>query len=124
MPQYLVAIHHPDNYDPSLEAEAMMPDIRALNEEMVAAGARFFAGGLESPSHAKSLRKQPNGNVSITDGPYLEAKEHIGGFWILECADTDEALAWGRKAVVACRAPVEVRAFLKMRPKASSTGTS
>jgi hypothetical protein len=49
--------------------------------------------------------------VLITDGPYLEAKEHIGGFWILEAADLDEALAWGRKAVVACRAPVEVREF-------------
>jgi hypothetical protein len=116
MPQYLVAIQHPENYDPSLEGEAMIRDIGALNQEMDAAGARFFAGGLESASHAKSLRKQPGGNVSITDGPYLEAKEHIGGFWILECADMDEALAWARKAVVACRVPVEVRAFLKMRP--------
>jgi hypothetical protein len=116
MPQYLVAIHHPENYDPSLEGEAMIRDIGALNEEMDAAGARFFAGGLESASHAKSLRKQPDGKVSITDGPYIETKEHIGGFWILQCADMDEALAWGRKAVVACRAPVEVRAFLKIRP--------
>ena len=94
----------------------MIRDIGALNEEMDAAGARFFAGGLESASHAKSLRKQLDGKVSITDGPYLEAKEHIGGFWILECADMDEALAWGRKAVVACRVPVEVRAFHKIRP--------
>ena len=117
MPQYLVAIQHPENYDPSLEGEAMIRDIGALNEEMDAAGARFFAGGLESPSHAKSLRKQPDGNVSITDGPYLEAKEHIGGFWILQCADMDEAMAWGRKAIVACRVPVEVRAFLRVRPK-------
>jgi hypothetical protein len=116
MPQYLVAIQHPENYDPSLEGEAMIRDIGALNQEMDAAGARFFAGGMESASHAKSLRKQPDGNVSITDGPYLEAKEHIGGFWILECADMDEALAWGRKAVVACRVPVEVRAFLRIRP--------
>lgn len=116
MPQYLVAIQHPENYDPSLEGEAMIREIGALNKEMDAAGARLFAGGLESASQAKSLRKQPGGNVSITDGPYLEAKEHIGGFWILESADMDEALAWGRKAVVACRAPVEVRAFLKMRP--------
>src|SRR5271170_5318057 len=112
MPQYLVAIHHPDNYDPSTEGEAMVRDIDVLNEEMEAAGARFFAGGLSSASNAKSLRKQPNGEVLMTDGPYLEAKEHIGGFWILEAADMDKALAWGRKAVVACRAPVEVRAFL------------
>ena len=117
MPQYLVAIQHPNNYDPSLEGEAMIRDIGALNEEMDAAGARFFAGGLEPASKAKSLRKQPGGEVVITDGPYLEAKEHVGGFWILEAADMDEALAWGRKAVVACRVPVEVRAFLRIRPK-------
>jgi len=120
MPQFLVAIQHPENYDPSLEGEAMIRDISALNEEMNAAGSRFFAGGLESASRAKSLRKQPDGNVSITDGPYLEAKEYIGGFWILECADMDEALAWGRKAVVACRVPVEVRAFLKIPPNTKS----
>ena len=116
MPQYLVAIQHPINYDPSLEGEAMIRDIGALNDEMDAAGARVFAGGLESTSLAKSLYKKPDGNVSITDGPYLEAKEYIGGFWILQCADMNEALAWGRKAVVACRVPVEVRAFIKIRP--------
>ena len=116
MPQYLVAIQHPENYDPSLEGEAMIRDIGALNKEMDAAGARFFAGGLESARRAKSLRKQPDGNVSITDGPYLEAKEYIGGFWILQCADMDEALAWAHKAVVACRVPVEVRAFLENPP--------
>ena len=120
MSQYLIAIQHPENYDPSLEGEAMMRDIGALNKEMDTAGARFFAGGLESASQAKSLRKQPDGNVTVTDGPYLEAKEHIGGFWILECADMDEALAWGRKAVVACRVPVEVRAFLRIRPNVKS----
>jgi hypothetical protein len=119
MPQFLVAIQHPNNYDPSLEGEAMIRDIGALNEEMDAAGARFFAGGLEPAAKAKSLRKQPGGEVVITDGPYLETKEHIGGFWILEAADLDEALAWGRKAVVACRVPVEVRAFLKIRPNRS-----
>jgi hypothetical protein len=116
MPQYLVAIQHPENYDASLEGEAMIRDIGALNKEMDAAGARFFAGGLEAPARAKSLRKQPGGEVVITDGPYLETKEHVGGFWILEAADMDEALAWGRKAVAACRVPVEVRAFLKIRP--------
>lgn len=119
MPQFLVAIQHPDNYDSSLEGEAMMREIGALNEAMQAAGARLFAGGLEPAAKAKSLRKQPGGDVIITDGPYLETKEHIGGFWILEAADMDEALAWARKAVVACRVPVEVRAFLKARPKKS-----
>ena len=112
MPQYLVAIHHPDGYDGSLEGEAMMRDIDVLNEEMEAAGARIFAGGLSGNSSARTLRAKPDGKVRITDGPYLETKEHVGGFWILKAANLDEALAWGRKAVVACRAPVEVRPFL------------
>jgi len=116
MPQFLVAIQHPENYDPSLEGEAMIREIGALNQEMEAAGARLFAAGLESAGKAKSLRKQPDGKIAVTDGPYLETKEHIGGFWILKCADMDEALAWARKAVVACRVPVEVRAFLRVRP--------
>jgi len=117
MPQYLVAIHHPDNFDPSTVTEETIRDIGALNKEMMAAGVRFFAGGLQPETKAKSLRAQPNGQVLITDGPYLEAKEHVGGFWILEVADLDEALAWGRKAVVACRTPVEVRPFFEMPPQ-------
>ena len=89
----------------------MERDIDVLNEEMIAKGVRIFAGGLRPASSAKSLRAQPDGKVLITDGPYLETKEHIGGFWVLEAADLNEALEWGRKAVVACRAPVEVRPF-------------
>ncbi len=106
MPQYLVTIYLPDNYDPSSVDEAMVRDIHALNEEMIAAGVRKFACGLGS---THSLRPQPNGDVLITDGPYLETKEHIGGFSILETADLDEALAWARKGAKACRAPGEVR---------------
>ena len=111
MTQYLVAIHHPYDYDPSTEGESMQRDIQALNVEMKAAGVRIFAGGLRPAGSAKSLRAQPKGEVLVTDGPYLETKEHIGGFWILEAANLEEALAWGRKATVACRAPVEVRPF-------------
>jgi hypothetical protein len=111
MPQYLVAIHHPDNFDSSTESVATVRAIDALNEEMAAARVVVFVGGLNPVREAKSLRAQPDGKVLTTDGPYLETKEHIGGFWVLEVADLDEALAWGRKAVVACRAPVEVRAF-------------
>jgi hypothetical protein len=109
MPKYWVAIHLPDNYVPSPEDEAMQRDIYALNKEMIAAGVRIFACGLSPASNAKSLRAQPDGGVLITDGPYMEAKEHVGGFSILECADMDEALAWARKGVIACRAPGEVR---------------
>ncbi len=112
MPHYMVAIHHPDGYDGSLEGEAMMRDIDVLNEEMAAAGARIFAAGLTAARAAKSLRAQPGGKVLVTDGPYLETKEHTGGFWLLKCANMDEAVAWGRKAVAACRASVEVREFL------------
>jgi hypothetical protein len=112
MTQYLVAIHHPDDDDPSFaKDEAMDRDIDVLNAEMEAAGIRVFLGGLLPASSAKSLRSQPDGKVLIIDGPYLETKEHIGGFWVLEAANMDEALAWGRKAAVACRAPVEVRPF-------------
>jgi len=112
MTQYWVAIHHPDGYDPSVaENEAMSRDIDALNDEMKTAGVRVFVGGLRPASSAKSLRTQPNGQVLITDGPYLETTEHVGGFWVLEAADLNEALTWGRKAAVACRVPVEVRPF-------------
>lgn len=111
MARYLVAIYHPHDYDPSTEGEAMSRDIDALNEEMEAARVRIFAGGLSPARGARSLRAQPGGTVLVTDGPFIEAKEHIGGFWVLEAADLDEAVAWGRKAAVACRAPVEVRAF-------------
>lgn len=111
MTQYLVAIHLPDDYDPSTEDDATRDDIDALNNEMIAAGIRVFVGGLQPASKAKSVRVKPGGKVLITDGPYTEAKEHIGGFWVLEAADLEEALAWGRKAAFACRAPVEVRPF-------------
>ena len=114
MTQYLVAIHHPDDYDPSKETKEMERDIDVLNEEMVAAGVRVFVGGLQSARKAKSLRARPKNEVLVTDGPYLETKEHIGGFWVLECASLDEAVEWGRKAVIACRAPVEVRPFHAM----------
>jgi hypothetical protein len=112
MPQYLVAIYHPENYDPSVEGETMMEEIHALNREMIAACARKFACGLSPAADARTLRKQPGGKVSVSDGPYIETKEYIGGFWVLEAADLDKAIAWGQKAVVACRASVEVRPML------------
>jgi hypothetical protein len=111
MTQYLVAIHHPDDFDPSTVDDTTIRDIDALNEEMAAARVTIFVGGSTAASNARSLRAQPDGQVLVTDGPYLETKEHIGGFWVLEAANLDAALAWGRKAAVACRAPVEVRPF-------------
>jgi len=111
MSQFLVAIHHPNNFQSSDESEATVCAIDALNEEMAAARVVVFLGGLNPIGKAKSLRAQPDGKVVTTDGPYLETKEHIGGFWVLEVADMEAALAWGRKAVIACGTPVEVREF-------------
>ena len=112
MPQYLVAVYHPDNYDPSVESEAMIEEIHALNRELIAAGARKFACGLSPAGNAKSLRVKPDGKVLVTDGPFTETKEHMGGFWILEAADLDGAMAWAMKGAVACRASGEVREIL------------
>ena len=106
MPQYLVSGYLPDNFDPSTQDEATIEAIHAVNREMIAAGVRKFAGGL---GKAHTLRAQPNGELLLTDGPYLETKEHVGGLWILECDDIDEALAWARKGAKACRTAIEVR---------------
>jgi len=111
MTQYLVAIHHPDDFEPHSEGEATQRDISRLNEEMNAGGVVVFVGGLAPVKEAVSVRRQGGGELLVTDGPYLETKEHIGGFWVLDVATQEEALAWGRKAALACRAPVEVRAF-------------
>ena len=114
MPQYLVCNYLPDDFDPSTVTEATIEAIHALNREIVAAGAEKFACGLSPASNAKSLRKQPDGKVSVTDGLYIETKEHIGGLMILEAANLDEALAWARKGLVAGvgEGAVEVREIL------------
>ena len=108
MPQYLLASYLPDDFDPSTITEETVEAIHALNREIVAAGAEKFACGLSPASNAKSLRKQPNGKVVVTDGPYIETKEHVGGLMILEAANLDEALAWARKGLVAGGSSVEV----------------
>ena len=111
MPQYLVSGYLPDNFDPSAMDEAMVEEIHALNREMIAAGVRKFACGLGS---TRTLRAQPNGEVLVSDGPYLEAKEHVGGLSILETANLDEALAWARKSAKFGGAAVEVREIFFM----------
>jgi len=112
MPQYLVCNYLPDNFDPSTVTETMMEEIHALNREMIAAGVRKFACGISPARNAKTLRKQTDGKVLVTDGPYTETKEHMGGFWILEAANLDEALAWAKKGAIACNVPGEVRELL------------
>jgi hypothetical protein len=102
MPQYLLSVYHPDNYKPSSEDAAMIEEIHALNREMIAAGVRIFAGGLSPASNAKLQRAQTDGGVLITDGPYLETKEHLGvfGYW--------KPLTWTRRWRGRARAPSPV----------------
>jgi hypothetical protein len=112
MPQYLVCNYMPDDFDPSTVTEAMIEEIHALNREMIAAGVRKFACGISPAADSKTVRKQSDGKVLVTDGPYIETKEHMGGFWILEAANMDEALAWARKGSISCDAVGEVRELL------------
>jgi hypothetical protein len=112
MPQYLVANYLPDDFDPSTVTEAMIEEINALNRQLIAAGVRKFACGISPASNAKTVRKQRDGTVVVTDGPFTETKEHMGGFWILEAANLDEALAWARKGAISCDAAGEVRELL------------
>ena len=106
MPHYLIAGYLPTDFDPSTVTEAQVGEIHALNRDMVRAGVRRFAGGLGA---AHTLRPQPNGDVLITDGPFLETKEQVGGLTIVEVADLNEALAWARRGAKVGGATVEVR---------------
>jgi hypothetical protein len=120
MPQYLVANYMPDNFDPSFVTKAMMEEIHALNREMIAAGVRKFACGISPAGSAKTLRAQPDGKVLVTDGPYTETKEHMGGFWILECANIDEALGMGEEGCHRLRCGRRgARASILPRPEGS-----
>lgn len=112
MTQYWVAVHRPNGYDhAALLDEVARRDIDAVNDEMKAAGVRVFVGGLRATSCSKSVRPQSNGDVIVSEGPYVATTDYVDGFWVLQCANLDEALGWGRKAALACRASVEVRPF-------------
>jgi hypothetical protein len=111
MKRYLLTIHQPDGPPPpSVRLDVIMRDVNALVGEMKAAGALLFNGGLYPPSTATVLRPQ-DGEVLMTDGPFVEGKEHIGGLFIVQVPDLDAALAWGRKAARAITLPIEVRPF-------------
>jgi hypothetical protein len=107
--KFLFSAHLPDDFDPSTQDEQVGRDIHAFNAELEAAGAMFFAGGLAPASMTKTVRPQPDGEVLFTDGPYLETKEHLGGFLIIDVASMDEALEWARKGARVARMPFEVR---------------
>jgi hypothetical protein len=111
MTQYLLSVYHPEGEIPPPDVlEKTMRDVDELNQELKAAGAWVFAVGLHPSSTATVVRLE-DGDVLTTDGPFAEGKEHIGGFWVIDAADLDSALAWGRKATRACTQPVEVRPF-------------
>jgi hypothetical protein len=112
MKQYLLAVHdtHGRPRPPMDEMQQMFDDVEKVNQEMRAQGAWVFGGGLTDPSDATVVRAE-RGEVMLTDGPYVETKEQIGGFWVIRAQDLDEALAWAGKASTACRGPVEVRPF-------------
>lgn len=109
MAQYLLSIYQPDGEGPPpVDLDAIMRDVEAVNEEMRAAGAWVFAGGMHAPDTATVVRLQGD-ELLTTDGPYIEGKEHIGGFTVVEAADLDAALSWGRKLARAITLPIEVR---------------
>jgi hypothetical protein len=110
MNQYMLSVHMVDGAPPPPPeaAQATYDRVDALNSEFQAAGAWVFAGGLHPPSTATVVRVA-DGEVLMTDGPFAEGKEHIGGFWVIKAEDLDAALAWAAKASEACAAPVEVR---------------
>ncbi|MEE6257478.1 YciI family protein [Plantactinospora sonchi] len=110
MPQYLLSIYQGDGDPPGPEIlDPIMERLAVLNQEMKAAGAWVFSGGLHPPSTATVLRMD-NGDVLMTDGPYAEGKEHLGGFTVVRAPDLDAALVWGRRLAEAIGLlPIEVR---------------
>ena len=111
MNQYLLSVYQPDGPAPPAEVlERISADLDALNAELKRAGAWVFAGGLHPPSTATVVRVS-DGEALVTDGPFAEGKEHIGGFTIVRAPDLDAALEWGRRLAEATTLPIEVRPF-------------
>jgi hypothetical protein len=111
MPQYLLSVWHDDDYDldfSSPEAQRQVAQVSEFNSELERGGVWVFGAGLHPASSATVVRST-GGDVSMTDGPYAETKEQMGGFWMIEAPDLDAALAWAGKAAAACEGPVEVR---------------
>lgn len=112
MTKYFVAIYRPQGFDPSVSVDQqMLREIDALNDEMVAAGIRLFVGGLQPLTTAVSIISRPTGEPSPLSGPPIKTGEYLDGFWVLELSSQDEAIHWGKRAAIACRAAVEVRPF-------------
>ncbi len=111
MQQYLLSIYQPDGEPPPPEVLGpIMQKVGAFIDDIKTSGAWVFNGGLHAPSTATVVRDR-DGDTLTTDGPYIEGKEHIGGFCVVNAADLDEALEWGRKLARATTLPIEVRPF-------------
>jgi hypothetical protein len=112
MPQYLLSVCHDDDYGDvdfsSPDMQRIGAKVSELNAELQRAGAWVFGIGLRPASSATVVRAS-GGEISMTDGPYAETKEQIGGFWVIEAPDRDAALQWAAKATAACELPVELR---------------
>ena len=109
MKQYLLSVYQPDGPIPAPAVlEGIMRDVNAVRQEMTAAGAWVFSAGLHPPTTATVIRLRDR-EVLTTDGPYIEGKEHIGGFTIIRAQDLDSALQWARKLARATTLPIEVR---------------
>jgi len=115
MQMYLLSIYQPDGPPPVPEMLGpIMQKVQELREELKAAGAWVFSGGLHEASTATVVRVK-DGQVVTTDGPYIEGKEHIGGFTVIKAPDLDAALEWARKSAQAITLPIEVRPFMDQR---------
>jgi hypothetical protein len=112
MTQYLLSVHTVEGAEMpgDDDMQRAFRDVDVYNGELQAAGAWVFGGGL-LPVDTATVVRVDGDRVVTTDGPFAETKEHIGGFWVIDAADLDAALAWAAKAARACRNPVEVRPF-------------
>ena len=111
MKQYLLSIYQPDGDPPASDVlEKITAEVQAVNEKMRAAGALVFSGGLHAVTSATVLNPRRD-EMPMTDGPYVEGKEHIGGLVIITAESLDEALGWGRELARATTLPLEVRPF-------------
>jgi hypothetical protein len=114
MKQYLITVCYPAGatQPPPDALQKVMRDVSAVQKEMQTAGVWVFSGGLHAANMATVLR-QRGGEIVVTDGPFIESKEQIGGITILKVADLDAALAWARKLAQAIGVPIEVRPFME-----------
>ena len=114
MNQYLLSVCYSagSTQPPPAALHKIMSDVGALRKEMQSAGVWVFSGGLHASSAATVLRHE-NGNIVLTDGPFIESKEQVGGITIVRAPDLDAALAWGRRLAQATTAPIEVRPFME-----------